>query len=176
MVSPEHSLSIRSQCSLLGLHRSGLYYCPKESFLDTQLMNRISELHHDFPYYGYRKIHWCLTQDGYVINHKKVHRLMKEMDIKAIYPGPKTSIPGDNGSVFPYLLKGLEIHKPNQVWSVDITYSAPRLSNCWGAYDWNAYSKKGGLQEKKICLALHCGRAWAQAAVTCYQLAGWRSP
>ncbi len=123
MVLPEHPLSIRAQCSLLGVHRSGAYYCPKESFIDTQIMNRISEINEQYPCYGYRKIHWYLTtKDGHVINLKKVQRLMKLMGIKAIFPGPKTSIPSNTGSVFPYLLKGLDIHKPNQVWAVDITY------------------------------------------------------
>ena len=116
-------MSIREQCKLLDIHRSGLYYCPKESFEDTQIMNYISEINHKFPYYGYRKIHWCLTQKyGYKLNRKKVQRLMKEMGIKAIFPGPKTSTPSDDGSVFPYLLKGLAIIKANQVWAVDITY------------------------------------------------------
>lgn len=86
-------------------------------------MNCISEIHQKFPYYGYRKIHWCLMQKyGYELNRKKVQRLMQEMAIKAIYPGPKTSIPSSEGSVFPYLLKGLEIIRVNQVWGVDITY------------------------------------------------------
>lgn len=122
MVTPKHALSIRAQCKLLEIHRSGIYYCPKESFQDMQLMNRIDELHRDFPYYGYRKIHWCLMKEGYLINRKKVLKLMKEMGIKAIYPRPKTSTSSSDERVFPYLLKGLEIDKPNQVWSVDITY------------------------------------------------------
>lgn len=115
-------MSIRAQCDLLGIHRSGFYYCPKEAFIDTQIMNRISELNSQFPYYGYRKIHHKLAQEGHVINRKRVLRLMKEMGIKAIFPGPKISVPGTNPVVFPYLLKGLDICAPNQVWSVDITY------------------------------------------------------
>lgn len=113
---------MRAQCLALGIHRSGFLYCPRASFADSQLLNRIGEIHHDFPYYGYRKIHWCLRQEGYGINHKKVSKLMKEMGIQALFPGPKTSIPGKDGTVFPYLLKGLDIQRPNQVWSVDITY------------------------------------------------------
>ena len=69
-------------------------------------MNYISELHQQFPYYGYRKIHWCLMQQyGYKLNIKKTQRLIQEMGIRAIYPGPKTSIPSRDGSVFPYLLQ-----------------------------------------------------------------------
>lgn len=86
-------------------------------------MNRISEINSQFPYYGYRKIHWELTaKDGYVVNRKKVQRLMKIMNIKAIFPSPRTSIPSADGSVFPYLLKGLNIERANQVWAIDITY------------------------------------------------------
>lgn len=111
------------QCRLLDIHRSALYYCPKESFYDSQVMNRISEINCEFPYYGYRKIHWLLSaKNGYKINRKKVQRLMKLMGIKAIFPGPKTSIASNTGSVFPYLLKGLKIDRANQVWAVDITY------------------------------------------------------
>lgn len=120
---PDHPLSLSQQCKLLEINRSGIYYCPKEDFEDTQLMNRISEINNEFPYYGYRKIHWCLTKkEGYQINRKKVQRLIQEMGIRAIFPGPKISIPSSEGSVFPYLLKDLEIVRANQVWAVDITY------------------------------------------------------
>jgi putative transposase len=86
-------------------------------------MNQISEIHADFPYYGYRKIHAHLKQNyEYIGNKKKIQRLMQLMNIKAVYQGPKTSIPSSDGSVFPYLLKGLVINKANQVWAVDITY------------------------------------------------------
>jgi len=114
---------VRQQCKLLGIHRSALYYCPKEDFFDSQIMNRMSEINHKFPWYGYRKIHWYLcVVDGYKINKKKVQRLMGLMSIKAIFPGPRTSTASDEGVVFPYLLKGLLINRANQVWSVDITY------------------------------------------------------
>lgn len=120
---PKHSLSIVKQCELLDINRSSFYYCPKEAFDDSQIINLISEINQRFPYYGYRKIHWHLTTiDLILINRKKVQRLMKIAGIKAIFPGPKTSIPGREASVFPYLLKDLEINRANQVWAVDITY------------------------------------------------------
>jgi putative transposase len=122
LILPNHGLSIRSQCQALGIHRSSLFYCPRESYEDSCLMNRIDELHKLYPCYGYRRLQWCLEQDGHLINHKKVHRLMKLMNIKPLYPGPKTTIKDKENAVFPYLLKGLTINKPNQVWSVDITY------------------------------------------------------
>lgn len=122
MVDKSHALSVRKQCEILGISRSCQYYCPRENAADSEIMNRISEINHTFPCYGYRRIHWYLcNKDGYKINRKKVQRLMKMMGIRAIFPGPRTSIPGTD-SVFPYLLKGLAIERPNQVWAVDITY------------------------------------------------------
>jgi putative transposase len=73
------------------------------------MMNCINEVHQQFPYYGYRKIHWSLKNYGYKNNIKKTQRLVQEMCIQAIYPGPKTSMPSDNGSVFPYLIKDIII-------------------------------------------------------------------
>jgi putative transposase len=123
MIAPSHQLSIRQQCVLLGLHRSGLYYCPQESFEEMQVMNLISEVHRDYPYYGYRKVHWHLKEaDGLIINRKRVYRLMKAMGIEALVPKPRTTLPDRDNKVFPYLLAGLEINRPNQVWAVDITY------------------------------------------------------
>jgi putative transposase len=123
LLNKDHELSIRQQCKILDIHKSSLYYCPKENFNDYIIMNMISEIHQKFPYYGYRKIHWHLkTHEGQIINRKKVQKLMKNMGIKCIFPGPKTSIANKNDSVFPYLLKNLDIVRPNQVWAVDITY------------------------------------------------------
>jgi putative transposase len=104
-------------------------------------MNRISEIHNDFPYYGYRKIHHELSaKEGYRINKKKAQRLMGLMGIKAIYPGPRTSIPSSDGAVFPYLLKGLDICQANQVWAVDITYiKLPRgMVYLFALIDWHS--------------------------------------
>jgi putative transposase len=123
MIISDHALSIRKQCNILDINRSSLYYCPEEDFNDYVIMNLISEIHQKFPYYGYRKIHWHLNHyENQKINRKKVQRLMKVIGIQCIFPGPKTSIPNKEDSVFPYLLKDLQIVRPNQVWAVDITY------------------------------------------------------
>lgn len=123
MIAPSHQLSMRQQCELLGLHRSGLYYCPKDNFEEMQIMNLISEIHKDYPYYGYRKIHWHLKEaDGLILNHKRIQRLMQFMEIEALVPKPRTSIANKDNDVYPYLLSGLDIKAPNQVWAVDITY------------------------------------------------------
>lgn len=123
MVKKDHPLSMRQQCKLLDLNRSRVYYCPKTAFEDSKVINLISEINQDFPCYGYRKIHWVLTKQHFlIINQKKVRKLMKLLGIKAIFPGPRTSIPGMNASVYPYLLKDLLIERINQVWAIDITY------------------------------------------------------
>jgi putative transposase len=123
MILKDHNLSIRKQCQILDIARSSHYYCPKEAFNDYLVMNLISEINQKYPCYGYRKIHWYLeTKESLNINRKKVQRLMKLLNIRAIYPGPRTSIPAQYASIYPYLLKDLKIYKANQVWAVDITY------------------------------------------------------
>jgi putative transposase len=124
LVEPDNpALSVRRQCELLGLNRSSFYYAPVgESPLNLTLMRRIDEMYTESPFYGYRKIAVLLQQEGYAVNRKRVARLMKLMGIRAICPGPQTSRPAPNHKVHPYLLRGVAIKRPNQVWSVDITY------------------------------------------------------
>ena len=85
-------------------------------------MNEIHDLWHKRPFYGYRRIHATLQRSGWVINRKRVQRLMQKMGIKAVYPVPKTSIADKQHKTYPYLLKDLAITHPNQVWATDITY------------------------------------------------------
>jgi putative transposase len=122
LISPSLELSIRCQCGLLGLARSTRYYKFPELPDETEWMNLIADIHSQRPAYGYRKITVELERKGYKINTKKVRRLMKIMGIRSILPKPHTSIPNKESSVYPYLLKGLSIDRPNQVWSIDITY------------------------------------------------------
>lgn len=103
--------------------RSSMYYrstTKKEN--DATIMDEIYKIYTTKPSFGYRKIHLFLRQRGHEINHKRVQRLLKGANIKAIYPGPRTSIKNQAHKVFPYLLKDLKIERPNQVWQVDITY------------------------------------------------------
>ena len=99
-----------------------MYYKAQVSLDETELCNKIYEVYLEWPYYGYRKITAVLRHEGVAINHKRVHRIMKSMGLMAIYPGPRTSLGDPKNSIYPYLLKGLEITRPNQVWAVDITY------------------------------------------------------
>lgn len=111
------------QCSLLGLSRSSCYYKARPTNpKDILLMNLIDEQYTKTPFYGSRKIVVYLNQLGHGVNRKRVQRLMRQMGIAGICPGPNTSKRNQSHKVYPYLLKGLKIEKPNQVWSTDITY------------------------------------------------------
>lgn len=117
-------LSMARQCELLSIHRSGLYYHPVgESALNLELMRLIDEQHLLRPWYGARRLTTWLNKDkGYQVNIKRVRRLMKLLDISAIGPKPNTSKPAKGHTIYPYLLRGIKITRPNQVWAMDITY------------------------------------------------------
>ena len=116
-------LSVRRQCSLLGLARSGVYREPSPAAADDlALMRRIDELYTERPFLGSRRIAVMLRADGLGVNRKHVQRLMQLMGIAALGPKPRTSLPALGHRVFPYLLRGLAIERPNHVWAADITY------------------------------------------------------
>lgn len=119
MVEPQHPvLSIRRQCELLGMARGSWYYEPiAETPFNLKLMRRIDELYLKRPYYGSRRM-----GDDLNVNRKRVQRLMRLMDLEAIYPKPRTTVRCPDHKIYPYLLRNLEIVRPNQVWSTDITY------------------------------------------------------
>lgn len=118
-------LSIVQQCLLLGIHRSGIYYKPKqESELNEKLMRLMDEHYLEYPYKGARRMYVWLTKDmGYDISRNRVDRLYyKVMGLRAILPGPHTSKRHKDHAVYPYLLRDLKITHANQVWATDITY------------------------------------------------------
>ena len=124
LIEPEQSqISIARQCELVGLARSSWYYNPVEvDPYELHLMNLIDTQYTATPFYGIRRMSAWLATQGEPVNHKRVARLMRRMGIEAIYARPKTSTPADNVRRYPYLLKGMKIEEPNQVWSTDITY------------------------------------------------------
>jgi putative transposase len=111
------------QCRLLDISRSGLYYQPKGiSEEELELMKMIDHQYLSTPFYGARKIAVYLKSQGHLVNRKRVRRLMSLMGLKAIYRRPRTSKPAPDHKVYPYLLGGMKITRPNQVWAADITY------------------------------------------------------
>ena len=125
MINKEHyRLSIRTQCDLLSIHRSGLYYQPKRtSKLNQKLMYLIDQHYLQKPYYGvYRMWEWLRKDKGYKVNIKRIRRLYRIMGLEAIGPKPNTSKPAPGHKVYPYLLKNLAITHSNQVWATDLTY------------------------------------------------------
>lgn len=123
MVDRTAPLSIRRQCELLQVSRSGMYDEPEPtSDEELRLMRRIDELHLKLPFYGSRKMTVVLKAEGHPVNRKRIQRLMRIMDLEALAPKPRTSRPGHERPAFPYLLRGLTIERPNQVWATDITY------------------------------------------------------
>lgn len=123
-IEPEHEeISIRRQCELLGVSRSGWYYQPVgESEQNLVLMRLIDEQYTRRPFYGSRRMTVWLREQGQEVNRKRVARLMELMGIEAIYPKPKLSQSGEGHQIYPYLLEGVEVKRINQVWSADITY------------------------------------------------------
>ena len=117
------SLSVRRQCAMLGLARSGVYRLPRAaSDDDLLLMRRIDELFTRWPFLGSRRMAAMLRAEGVVINRKRVQRLMRRMGIAALGPKPRTTRPAPGHTIYPYLLRELTIERPNQVWAADITY------------------------------------------------------
>ena len=116
-------LSIRRQCELLGIARSGVYRPPvPANDNDLALMRRIDELFTAWPFLGSRRMTAMLRAEGHAVNRKRVQRLMRKMGIAALGPKPRTTKPAPGHKIFPYLLRGLAIERPNQVWCADITY------------------------------------------------------
>jgi putative transposase len=116
-------LSVRRQCELLGLSRSSLYYeSAREPAEDLRMMRLIDEQYTAYPFYGSRRMTRWLIERGEEVNRKRVQRLMRIMGLEAIYPKPRLSAAGKGHKVYPYLLRGVKIERPDQVWSTDITY------------------------------------------------------
>jgi putative transposase len=120
---PGKAPSIVRRCELLEISRSGLYYRPKGmSEEELGLMKIIDRQYLATPFFGARKMVVWLKDKGYIVNRKRVRRLMSLMGLKAIYRHPRTSKPAPGHKIYPYLLGGMAVTRPNQVWAADITY------------------------------------------------------
>lgn len=123
MIDRKHSLPLVRQARELGISRGSVYYLPRPvSPADLAIMRRIDELHLEFPFAGSRMLRDLLRQEGIKIGRRHVASLMKKMVIEAIYRRPNTSKPSPGHKIYPYLLRGLPIMRPGQVWATDITY------------------------------------------------------
>jgi putative transposase len=123
MIDRDHDLALRRQAELLWLSRSTLYYEPRPVPAgELAIMRRIDALHLDYPFAGSRMLRDLLRGEGVVIGRELVATMMRRMGIEAIYRKPNTSKAALGHKIYPYLLRGLTIERPNQVWSMDITY------------------------------------------------------
>ena len=123
MVSRDHKLSMRKQCGLLRLSRSGLYYSPVgESAENLRFMEIIDKQFLETPWYGSRQMARFMQRNKHKCGRHRVRRLMRKMRLVPIYQAPNTSKKHPQHKVWPYLLKNMVIDRPNQVWCADITY------------------------------------------------------
>ena len=123
MIDREHDLPITQQARTLGISRGSVYYLPRPaSAADLAIMRRMDQLHLELPFAGSRMLRDLLNREGIKIGRCHVVTLMKRMGIEAIYRKPNTSKPGPGHKIYPYLLRGMTIDRPNQVWAMDITY------------------------------------------------------
>jgi putative transposase len=123
MIDSSHGLSISRQAKVLNISRGSVYYEPRPVPAgDLAIMRRIDELHLDYPFAGSRMLRDMLHREGIEIGRRHVATLMKRMGIEALYRRPNTSRPAPGHKIYPYLLRGLTVECPNQVWAMDITY------------------------------------------------------
>ena len=123
MIDRTHDLPVSRQAKALNISRGAVYYKPRPvSVEDLKIMRRIDELHLDYPFAGSRMLRDLLGREGVSVGRRHVATLMKRMGIEAIYRRPNTSKPAPGHKIYPYLLRGLTIKRPNHVWAMDITY------------------------------------------------------
>ncbi len=123
MIDRGHALSVTKQAKAAGIARSTVYYLPRPaSAADLELMRQIDRLHLEFPFAGARMLQGLLAANGSKAGRRHVKTLMKRMGIEALYRRPRTTKPEPGHRIYPYLLRGMEIVRPNQAWAMDITY------------------------------------------------------
>ena len=145
-------ISVRRQCELIGLNRSTLYYSPAtETEFNLELMRRIDEQYTKTPFYGWPRMTAQLRRDGYEVNPKRVRRLMQVMGLQAIYPKPLLSHRGAEVTIYPYLLKDLEIVRPNQVWSAEaLVHKYFRIESEESRFYFSIFQEIKTVQRKKL--------------------------
>jgi putative transposase len=125
MIDRDHDLPLTRQAAVLNISRGSVYYEPRPvSAADLALMRRMDELHLEFPFAGARMLQGLLAAEGRQVGRRHVGTLMRRMGMEAVYRRPNTSKPAPGHRIYPYLLRGLAIDRPNQVWAMDITLRA----------------------------------------------------
>ena len=123
MIASGSELSVARQAKLLGVSRSSIYYRPRpESGEELDLLKRLDELFTENPMYGSRRLQVMLKREGIQVGRRRIRRLMRKLGLWAVGPKPNTSKPHPEHKIYPYLLRGLVIDRPNHVWATDITY------------------------------------------------------
>src|SRR5713226_1453329 len=123
MIDRDHGLGLARQSELLKISRGAAYYRPRPvPASDLAIMRRMDELHLEYPFAGSRMLRDFLNREGVEIGRRHVATLMKRMGVEAIYRRPNTSQPTPGDKIYPYLLRGLKVDRPDQVWAMDITY------------------------------------------------------
>lgn len=139
MIDRTHELPISQQCGILGICRSSYYYeAVPMGERDVDLMRRIDEIHLKYPFYGSRKVREELRDGGFQVGRGHVRTLMRKMGVEALYQKPRLSEPHPGHKVYPYLLRGLEMTRANQVWAADICYLPLARGFCYlvAVMDW----------------------------------------
>ena len=123
MIDRKHDLPISKQAEALNISRGSVYYLPRPvPKTELAIMHRLDRLHLEYPFAGSRMLRGLLAAEGCKIGRRHVRTLMRRMGIEALYRRPRTTRPEPGHKIFPYLLRGIEITRPNQVWAMDITY------------------------------------------------------
>jgi putative transposase len=123
MIDRTHELPITGQAKILNISRGSVYYLPRPvSETDLAIMRRLDRLHLEYPFAGSRMLRGLLAAEGCKIGRRHVRTLMRRMGIEALYRRPRTTRPEPGHKIYPYLLRGMEMTRPNQVWAMDITY------------------------------------------------------
>ena len=157
-----HKLPLLRRCELLSIPRSSAYYqSTAETSRDDVLMRAMDEIHLLLPFYGSRRICDELAEDGHVVNRKRVQRLMRRMGMNTLYPKPNTSRAHQAHKVYPYLLRGLNIARADQVWCADITYIPMRKGFLYlvAIMDWHSRKvlswRTSNTLDTGFCIAEH---------------------
>jgi putative transposase len=139
MIDRSHDLPVQRQAKVLTLARSTVYYKPRPvSAEDLALMRRLDELHLDYPFAGARMLRLLLQREGTRVGRRRIATVMKRMGIQALYRRPNSSKPEPGHKIYPYLLRGVKIERPNQVWATDLTYIPMARGFCYlvAVIDW----------------------------------------